>query len=207
MNSTIKIALCDDHVVFRKGLMLLLSNESDLEVIAEYSDGESLIQNIANLQADIILLDINMNGRNGIESLKQINAIRNDLKVIMLSMNPPDLYGVRSLKSGAYGYLQKTVTEFELIDAVRRVANGKKHLSDEMIDLLLLHKQQDANLLDELTDRELEILTLYARKLGNKAISEILNLSPKTISTHKQNLLKKLGASSIEDAVKHIKTT
>ena len=207
MGAEIRIALCDDHVIFRKGIELLLNQQSNMQVVAGFSDGETLVKEYSRLAIDIILLDINMDGRNGIETLKQLNSMDQECKVVMLSMNPPDLYGIRAFKAGAMAYLQKTISEVELIEAVNKVASGRKYLTDEVTNLLLEQERVADGGLKVLSDRELEVLTLYARDLTNKEIGVLLKLSPKTISTHKKNILRKMGESSIAEAIKHIKNT
>lgn len=191
----IKLLLADDHAVVRKGLQLFIGYEDNLQLIAEASDGEELLDMIRNNEADILLLDLDMPKMNGITALRKIKEMAPDLKIIILTMHPQDIYGKTAMQMGASGYLIKDEEPKKLINAINRVYEGERVFSEE----ILTSKKRDKPI--KLSQREIEVLKLLSTGKSNKDISEELEISDKTVSTYKLRLLNKIGAKSVVDLI------
>lgn len=202
----IKIAICDDHKIVREGLKQIIGVFDDFEVVMDVESGESLIKELRNSDADIVVLDVSLPGRNGLEVLKQIKSMYENLKVLMLSMYPEDQFAIRALKAGASGYLHKDSPPNVLVDALRTIAKGGEYLSPAITSLLFKEVNSEGGGLPHkiLSDREYEVL-LYIGE--GKSISEIANqlsLSVKTISTYRSRILDKMNMDNNSDLVKYI---
>ncbi len=191
----IRLILADDHAVVRKGLQLFIGYEDNLKLVGEASDGEELLQVIQDQEADILLLDLDMPKMNGITAIRKIKELAPDLKIIILSMHPEDLYGKTAYQMGAYGYMIKDEEPKKLIVAINKVAAGEKVFSDSVLNA----KKRDKAI--RLSQREIEVLKLLSTGKSNKDISEELEISDKTVSTYKLRLLNKIGAKSVVDLV------
>lgn len=201
-----KIAICDDHKIVREGLRQIISVFPQFEVIADVESGEALFQVIRNTQPDIIILDVSLPGRSGLEVLKQLKALRPEIKVLVLSMYPEDQFAIRMLKAGASGYLHKDSEPNILLEALTKISNGGEYLSPKITQLLFREMNADGESLPHqlLSDREYEVL-LYIGE--GKSISEIANqlsLSVKTISTYRTRILEKMHLDNNSDLVKYI---
>jgi two-component system, NarL family, invasion response regulator UvrY len=201
-----KIALCDDHKIVREGLKQIISVFTQFEVIADVESGEALFKVIRQVRPDIIVLDVSLPGRNGLEILKQIKSIDNTIKVLVLSMYPEDQFAIRTLKAGASGYLHKDSAPDVLEDALTVISKGGEYLSPQITKLLFLEMHAKSGDLPHksLSDREYEVLLYIGER---KTISEIaiqLSLSVKTISTYKTRILEKMNLENNSDLVKYI---
>lgn len=201
-----KLALCDDHKIVREGLKQIISGFKQYEIIADVESGEALFQVIRKDRPDIIILDVSLPGRNGLEIMKQIKAIDPDIRVLVLSMYPEDQFAIRTLKAGASGYLHKDSAPDVLEDALDIIKKGGEFLSPQITKLLFSEMQSKSGDLPHklLSDREFEVL-LYIGE--GKTISEIavqLSLSVKTISTYRTRILEKMSLENNSDLVKYI---
>ena len=191
------ILVADDHAILRKGLIELLREEFPKCTILEAVNGNEVMHLMNNHAIDILLLDISMPGRSGIETLKQIRANGMKTPVLMLSMYPEDQYAIRSLKAGASGFMNKDVATEELLTAVHNLLNGKKYIPYSVAEKLLESNDRESKQPHEfLSDRELDVLQKIA---SGKSVSEIANqlsLSVNTISTYRARLLEKLGLTT-----------
>lgn len=190
----IKIYIVDDHAIVRQGLRRILEEADDMEVVGEASNGIEALRNIRQKKWDVMLLDISMPEKNGGDTLKQIMEENKNAKVLILSMYAEDQYAVRLLKAGAAGYLTKDVAPQQLVEAIRRVVAGKKHISPELAELLLLDCNADADKPPHsvLSDREYEVLKLLGSGKKVSDVAEILSLSVKTVSTYRAHILAKM---------------
>ncbi|MBI2359797.1 MAG: response regulator transcription factor [Deltaproteobacteria bacterium] len=190
----IRVLIADDHPVVRKGLKQILAEVPDIEVTGEASDARELIENVQKEICDIILLDITMPGRGGLDALKELRRDFPTIPVLVLSMHPEDQYGVRVLKSGAAGYMTKESAPEELVEAIKKVHGGGKYLSPYLAEKLAfeLVEGSDKPPHERLSDREFEILRLIASGKTVSQIASILSLSVKTISTYRARILEKM---------------
>ena len=194
----IKIIVVDDHSVVRKGIIQIIAECADMAVVGEASNGFEAIQVINKVSNDVVLLDVSMPGKNGLEVLKEIIADDSSAQVLMLSMYPEEQYAMRALRSGASGYLTKGSAPDELLAAIRKVANGGKYVTASLAEKLATSFGMDAQRPrhELLSDREFQVMSLIA---SGKTISEIaaeLNLSVKTISTYRTRILEKMGMNN-----------
>ncbi len=190
----IKILIADDHPVVRKGLKEIIVETPGMEVLAEATRGNEALEKALKQDFDVIILDISMPGRNGIETLKEIKKQKPLLPVLILSIHPEEHYAVRALKAGAAGYLTKESAPNELVKAIQQVNAGNKYFSASLVEKLVfdLDLTSEKPLYELLSDREFEILCRIA---SGKTISEIakeLCLSVKTISTYRSRILEKM---------------
>jgi DNA-binding NarL/FixJ family response regulator len=214
MTPPIRILLADDHAVLRAGLKALLNAEPDMEVVGEASDGLSCIEAATKLQPDVILLDINMPGMNGLQALEKLRGIVPESRVLILTMHEDTTYLRQVLASGGAGYVLKRAADNELLTAIRTVYNGGTFLHPSHAQALLTETppQPEAGsvpdtALTELSDREREVLQLIALGHSNKEIAEMLFLSVKTVETYKARVMEKLDlktrAALVRFALKH----
>lgn len=203
----IKILIADDHQLFREGIAKLISNDSEIEVLAEAENGEEAIKLASKFKPDVILMDIGMPKLNGIEATIQLKEHNPEIKIISLSMHAEKEYIKDILDAGASGYLLKSCTYSQLTEAIKSVFKGGKYLSEEVTEIVLhdyLKKdKEDSEDEQILSKRELEILKLYAEGCSSREISEQLFISIKTVGTHKQHILKKLDLKTNADMVKY----
>ncbi len=202
-----KILLADDHNVLRKGLRRILEEQSDLEVVAEASDGRQAVNLANSLKPDVVVMDIAMPLMNGLEATRQILRRHPDMNVLILSMYSDENYVVQVLQAGARGYLLKDTAEEDLINAVRTVGGGMSFFSPQIAKLLLgdgmqrLRSEGVSDSYDLLTPREREVLQLIAEGKSNKEAATALFVSPTTIETHRARIMDKLDLHSTADIV------
>lgn len=191
---TIKVIIVDDHAILREGLKQILEETRDIMVIAAGESASDAVKLVSQHQLDVLLLDISLPDRSGIEALKQIRKANGKLPVLMLSMYREDQYAVRALKAGAAGYLSKQKASAELVNAIRTVAKGKKYITPEVAQALAeqVDEASEKPLHETLSDREYQTLTLIASGLTVSEIAEKLSLSVKTISMYRARLLDKM---------------
>jgi len=190
----IKILVADDHAVVREGLKQIVRETSDMEVTGEAADGREVLRLIREDDWDVVLLDIAMPGRSGLDILKELKAEKPRLPVLMLSMYPEEQYAVRALKAGASGYLTKESVPDELISAIRKVSAGGKYVSSSLAEKLVYDLEADAErpVHETLSDREYQVMCMIARGETLKDIADKLFLSIKTISTYRSRILEKM---------------
>jgi DNA-binding NarL/FixJ family response regulator len=205
----IRIVIADDHTIVREGLRQLLSAAGDFDIVGEARDGLETLQRVRELDFDVLLLDISMPGRSGMELIKQIRSERPRLRILVLSMHQEHQYAVRAIRAGASGYLTKESASRELATALRKVASGGAYITAEVGEQLALGAmpRTDAPPHTTLSDREFQVLRMLVAGQGVSDIAATLNLSVKTVSTHKARLMQKLGVSNASElfhyALKH----
>ncbi|MCB2195225.1 MAG: response regulator transcription factor [Bacteroidetes bacterium] len=188
------ILIADDHTIVRKGLIELIKEAPEFKVIAEASNSAELINKLHDHNYDVIILDISMPGRSGLETLKEIKVLKPTLPVLILSMHPEEQYAVRAIKAGAAGYLNKDSAPEELINALKTISKGRKFISPTLAEQLANYFEQNTELKDhqKLSDREFEVMLKIANGDSLTDIANELSLSVKTISTYKSRILNKL---------------
>ena len=203
----IRIQLADDHMITREGLKSLIQNEKHMEIVAEVGNGRSAVEKALSLIPDVIIMDINMPGLNGIEATKQILAQHPHIKIIALSMFSERRYVMGMLKAGVSGYLLKDCAFNELLNAIKTVSKGSRYLSQQITDMVmddLLNDRpaEELSLNVSLTQREREVLQLIAEGARSIQIATRLHISEKTISTHRRKIMNKLNIHSIAGLTK-----
>lgn len=197
-----RIILADDHSFIRLGLIQILKDEYPSVEIKEVSDGETLIKEAILHDWDLVISDLDMPGRNGLEALEQIKLSKPDLPVLILSIYSEELYAVRVLKAGASGFLNKNAAPYELITAINRIALGRKYITPEIAEKLLLYKE-DEKPHELLSNREFEIFKLLAKGMAVNQIADSLSLAATTISTHRSKIMEKLSLSTNADLTRY----
>ncbi len=190
----IRVILCDDHAMLRRGIRDTLSEAVDIKVTAEAASYSEVREALRGQPCDVLLLDLNLPGRGGMDVLASVRESHPDVKVLIVSMYPEDQYAIRCLKAGAQGYVNKGGDPSELAKAVRAVMQGRKYITPELAQMLVdnLNTPADASLHDALSEREMQTLLKIA---SGKRLSDIavdLMLSPKTVSVYRSRLLEKL---------------
>ena len=201
----IRIVVADDHTIVREGLKQLLSAAGDLQVVGEAQDGHQVMERVRTLDFDLLLLDMSMPGKSGIELIKQVRGEKPRLRILILSMHEEHQYAVRAVRAGASGYLTKESASKQLVEAIRKVAGGGAFISAEVAQQLALGAMPDATHAphETLSDREFQVFRLLAEGLSVTDIGQRLNLSVKTVSTHKSNLMQKMGMESNADLIRY----
>jgi DNA-binding NarL/FixJ family response regulator len=203
----IRIILADDHAVMRRGLRLVLEEQTDFQVVGEAGDGREAVALAEKLSPDVAVLDITMPNLNGIEAARQICAMQAGIAVVVLSMHSDEGYVLRALKAGARGYVLKESPDTDLVQAIRSVQQGKAFFSPTVSRLLVedyVRQLQDKDIEDSydlLTQRERELLQLFAEGKSNKDVANMLNLSVYTIETHRGNIMEKLNLHSVPELI------
>jgi DNA-binding NarL/FixJ family response regulator len=205
----IRVMICDDHALFRRGLIMVLESEEGIEVVGEAEDGEQAIARVADLAPDVVLMDVRMPRVSGIDATKAIATAVPAAKILMLTVSDEedDLYD--AIKAGATGYLLKEISIEEVATAIRAVVSGQSLISPSMASKLLSEFTNLAKKADErqsvptprLTDRELEVLKLVAEGMSNREIAGELYISENTVKNHVRNILEKLHLHSRMEAV------
>jgi DNA-binding NarL/FixJ family response regulator len=203
----IRVVLADDHTVVRAGLKAVLGTAKDIDVVGEAKNGEEAVSLVDRFHPDVAVLDLSMNGMDGVTATKSIVAKGGETRVLILTMHPEEDYLVPLLEAGAAGYLVKSVADRELVDAVRAVAKGDVYVRPAAARVLakgLTRKdpqQADRDRFEKLTERERDVLRLTAQGYSAPEIGERLFISPKTVDTYKQRINEKLGLSHRADYV------
>jgi len=194
----IKIFIVDDHEIIREGLKKILKEESDLVVVGEAQNGDEVMQHIKDIDCDIMLLDMNMPGRSGLELLGDIKALKPQLHILVLSIHPEDKFALRTLKSGASGYLCKDTALEELVVAIRKVHTKGRYLSTTLAEQLAFDFMPEKDQLphEQLSNREQEIMVLLATGKKVKDIAADLQLSISTVFTYRVRIFEKLKIKS-----------
>ncbi len=191
----IRVLLADDHSLVRAGLKSLLEQAPDMQVVAEACDGSEAIEEFKRASPDVVIMDISMPGMDGLEAVKQLLTLDPDVRILVLTMHSEEQYAVRFLRAGVMGYVTKSISQSQLHNAVRAVAQGRQFLSDEgkdAVTLQLLASRSGLAPVENLSDRELQVLCLIARGQELKEVASELHLSVKTVETYRSRILQKL---------------
>ncbi|HNH34978.1 MAG TPA: response regulator transcription factor [Rhodocyclaceae bacterium] len=205
MADKIHVLIADDHAIVRQGLKQILSETEDMVVAGEADDGADALRLARQQPWNVFLLDVSMPNRNGIDTLKQLKKEFPRHPVLILSMHPEEQYAVRALKAGASGYLTKQSAPDLLVDAIRRVAQGKKYVSAAVAEQLAMAISQDNEKQphEALSDREHQVLVLIASGKTLTQIAEELNLSVATVGTYRARLLEKMALKSTAELIRY----
>lgn len=201
----IRIVIADDHAVVREGLKRIISSAHDMSVVGEAANGAEVIQQVRDSDFDVLVLDLSMPGRSGMELIKLVRCEKPRLRILVLSMHEELQYAVRSIKSGASGYLTKESAPTQLMQVLRKVAAGGAFISNEVAEQLALGSMLGSSCAahERLTDREFEVFRLIATGMTVTDIAGRLNLSAKTISTHKANLMQKMSLQNQSELIRY----
>ena len=194
----IRVILCDDHAVVRRGIRDTLADASDVEVVGEAGSYSEVRDALRNIPCDVLVLDLSLPGRGGLEVLSSLKDTDTPVRVLIVSMYPEDQYAIRCLRAGAQGYVNKAGDPSELVTAVRAVAQGKKYVSAAVAQMLVgnLHAPSNEVLHSTLSERELQTLLKIASGKRLSDIATELMLSPKTVSVYRSRVLEKLKLSN-----------
>lgn len=202
----IRVVMAEDHPLVRRGLKDLLAECTDLTLASEVENGNDLLQALRSQAFDVVLMDMSMPGRNGIELLKQVKSEYPKLPVVVLSAHKEDMFAVRALKAGASAYLCKDSAATNLVSALRKAAMGGCFISPEVAELMaknLRAPSEPSAPHTRLSDREYQVFLLLAKGLGLTEIADQLNLSVKTVSTHKTRIREKTQLGNVSDMVQY----
>jgi two-component system, NarL family, invasion response regulator UvrY len=188
-----KVLIADDHAIVRKGLIQIVNSLPQVDLVDEAEDGNQVLEMYKNKKYDMIILDLSMPNKNGLDTLKDIIRIDPKAKVLILSVYAEEQYAIRSFNSGAYGYVTKNTAPTELLNAVEHVLIGKKYVSPSLAERLINLKSIEKPLHDSLSDREFQIMMMSADGYSIAKISEELNISVKTVSTYRKRILEKMN--------------
>ena len=207
--AVIRVVIADDHQILREGLKQLLLAAGDIDVVGEAADGYEVVDRVRSLDFDLLLLDMSMPGKSGVELIKQVKAEKPRLRVLVLSMHEEHQYAVRAIRAGASGYLTKESAASQLVAAIRKVAGGGAFISAEVAERLALDAMPHAEgpLHAALSDREYQVFRMLVSGSSVSEIATQLHLSAQTVSTHKARLMEKLqidsNAELVHYALKH----
>lgn len=208
MNEKTRVLLVDDHTILRTGLRMFFNSQEDMVVIGEAVSGEDALEKVQLHQPDVVILDISMPGMNGIEAIARIKQLTLDVGILMLTMHEAEEYLQQAMQAGASGYVLKKAADSELLEAVRAVARKEIFLHPTMASMLIQsifqsETKKDSKKSINLTGRETEVLKLVALGHTNKEISEKLNVSIKTVETHKARVMEKTGCERRSELVRY----
>jgi len=202
-----RLLLVDDHPMTREGLVQLINNQPDLEVCGEAGDAFEALEKIASLKPDLVLSDITLPGKNGLELIKDIRAMHPGVLVLVISMHDESLYVERVLRAGGRGYVMKQEGGKKIAEAIRHVLNGHIHVSEKMSSKILeifsgRRAEGGASPVETLTDREFEVFQLIGQGLETKQMADKLHLSTKTVEVHRANIKAKLKLTSMSELIR-----
>ena len=199
----IEILLVDDHAIVREGIRRIIDDTNGITITAEASTGQEALELIWKEKYDLVILDISMPGKNGLQTLKEIKKYDAKLPILMLSMHAEEQYAMRAIKAGASGYLTKESASDQLVSAIRKIYDGKKYISQEVAELLVtdIYYDDEKQPHEYLSDREFEIFKLIIHGNSAKIIAANLLISDKTVSTYRSRILKKMDMRSTADLV------
>ena len=202
---TPRVFIADDHAIVREGLRRILAADSSFAVVGEAKNGHEVLSAVRTGDFDVLLLDLSMPSRSGVDLIRQVKAERPDLRILVLSMHDEQQYAVRAIRAGASGYLMKDTAAQQLVTAINRIAAGGMYITPAVAEALALGLQSPGEELahKRLSDREYEILLLLAGGESVTKIGERLHLSVKTVSTHKTHILEKMNLGSLAELVRY----
>jgi two-component system, NarL family, invasion response regulator UvrY len=191
----IRILIVDDHAIIREGLIRIVQFEPDMEVAGSVKNSSEAINILTDHPVDVVILDINMPGRSGLDIIKDVKQLQPNAAILMLSMYSEEMFAIRALKAGASGYLTKDMATEELISAVRIIHSGRKYITPSLAENMAnnLQEKTEHNTHDCLSDREFEVMCLIGSGKSVSEIAEILSLSSRTISTYRTRILQKMN--------------
>jgi DNA-binding NarL/FixJ family response regulator len=201
----IRIVIADDHTLFREGLRRVLDDAEGVSVVAEVADGNETLTCVRETEAEILLLDLSMPGKSGIELVRLVHDAVPSLQILVLTMHEEEQYAVRAIRAGARGYITKESSALQLIDAIYKVDAGRPVISVVVAEQLALDAMPDTRSLPhkELSDREFEVFIMLVSGKSITEIAELLHLSVKTISSHKTRIMQKMSFGSVPDLVQY----
>jgi DNA-binding NarL/FixJ family response regulator len=201
----IRIVIADDHAIVREGLKRIVSSIADMQVVGEAADGIQALQRVREIDFDVLMLDLSMPGRSGMELIKLVRAEKPALRILILSMHQEMQYAVRAIKSGASGYLTKESAPALLEQALRKIAQGGAFISAEVAEQLALGAMPGSVVVphESLSNREFEVFRLLVDGVSLTSIAGQLHLSVKTVSTHKANLMQKMGLRNMSELIRY----
>jgi two-component system response regulator NreC len=206
---TIRLLLVDDHQVVRSGLRMLLSNESDVEIVGEAGTAREALEAVQSLKPNVVLMDIGLPDLSGIDATREIKRTNPQAAVVALTIHEDEEYFFKMLEAGASGYVPKRAAPEELLTAIRSAAAGEVYLYPSLAKLLVKdylsqeHTSEAEKALDGLTEREQEVLRYLAEGVANDEIAEALVISAKTVARHRENIMQKLGLHSRSELVRY----
>lgn len=200
-----RIVIADDHTIVREGLKQVLAKAGDLAVVAEASNGTEVMQRVRELEFEVLLLDMSMPGKSGIELIKQVHSEKPKLRILVLSMHEEEQYAVRALKAGAAGYLTKESASDLLVSAIRKVAGGGAYITPTVAEQFALGAMGDTSRPRHaaLSDREYQVFEMLANGKSITDIAKRLNLSVKTVSTHKARIMEKMNLANPAQLIRY----
>ncbi|MFC6282952.1 MULTISPECIES: response regulator [Polaromonas] len=201
----IRIVIADDHAIVREGLKRIIFSIGDMSVAGEAGDGAEVMQRVRDTECDLLVLDLSMPGRSGMELIKLVRSEKPGLRILVLSMHQELQYAVRAIKNGASGYLTKESAPAQLEQAIRKIASGGAFISAEVAEQLALGAMPGSEALahESLSNREFEIFRMLVTGTSLTDIAAKLSLSVKTVSTHKTNLMFKLGTQNQSELIRY----
>jgi DNA-binding NarL/FixJ family response regulator len=202
-----RVVIADDHAVVRKGLRQIMVEARDMTVVGEVASGDELLSVVRSCAVDVVILDLSLGVRSGLDLLKHLKSEFPRVPVIILSMHPEELFAVRALRAGAAGYVEKNSAPEELLTAIRRAARGGTYVSAQIGEKIASDIARGGAAVlphERLSDRELEVLRLLGSGMSATAIAHVLNLSVKTVSTHRTRVLAKTGLRNNADIVEYV---
>ncbi len=203
-----RVLLVDDHPMTREGLAQLIGNQPDLEVCGEAGDAFEALEKIGLLKPDLVLSDITLPGKNGLELIKDIHSMHPGVMVLVISMHDEALYVERVLRAGGRGYVMKQEGGKKIAEAIRQVLEGRIHVSEKMsakiLEVFSGHRTElGASPVEKLTDREFEVFQLIGQGIETKRMADKLHLSPKTVEVHRANIKAKLKLTSMSELIRY----
>jgi DNA-binding NarL/FixJ family response regulator len=199
---TLRIAIADDHAIVREGLKRILTEQKDLEIVGEAANGFEAVELVRTAKPDIILMDISMPEKDGLDATREIIGMKCGTKVLILTMHSDEHYALRTMRAGATGYVVKGSPAEELIKAIHAVSEGKRFLPPKLESTFAeryLTPEANYSPVESLSDREFQVLCLLATGLANREIAEKLFISVKTVDSHRSRILEKLGLRNNSD--------
>ncbi|HSP89020.1 MAG TPA: response regulator transcription factor [Ignavibacteriaceae bacterium] len=199
----IKVFITDDHSLIREGLKKILKEEKDISIIGEAANAKDSMSFVLNNELDILILDLNLPDKSGLDLLKELKSFKPELKILILSMHPEERFAMRVLRAGASGYITKESAGEELVKAIRKVCNGGKYVSESLAEILAFEIQggSEKPIHEVLSDREFQVLQMIAVGKTLAEISDILSLAVTTVSTYRARILDKLNLHSNADLI------
>ena len=201
-----KVFIVDDHPLVRQGLAQIIESVEDFEICGEAEDSSTAMRGVQKTSPDLIIVDISLQGNNGLELIKNIKAVYENIPILVFSMHDESIYAQRALRAGAKAYVMKKESSEKIIEALRRILKGEIYVSAKVADQVLHQivsgpSNASTSPIDRLTDRELEVVQLIGRGLSTREIAESLNLSVKTIESHRAHVKEKLGLRNATELV------
>jgi len=199
----IRVAIADDHALVREGMRRMLSGSRQIDVIGEAANGAEAVELVSEQEPDVLLLDITMPVKDGIEATEEIVELKKKTRILILSMHADEQYALRTLRAGANGFISKGARLEELLRAITEVHNGERYLPEQMAESLgeasIEDRMDEKSLVEMLSPREYQVMSYLAQGMTGREIADVLAISPKTVDTHRGHLLKKLRLRNNSD--------